>query len=311
MPKIGILLKDKNESHLKIAKNIAKLIDTEICESICTSNVVVSMDSTSKYLPYLAIAKLKGSVTAAFIHDIRSISHTYLTAKDAGRSPFEQRLKRMLSLNLIKPFIDIPLSPTNVAASIIKTYTRIDPCVVHLGVDLSIYKPIKTLKQDSHKVILTVATKPHIIKASVSIFRNLRTKAILLIRGPRIVKAPDVFYVQRLPEHALPRLYSMADVLLYPSFHEGFGLTVLESMACGTPVVAFEEPALMEVAGDAAVFIKPRSLKEAAEALDSALNDERLLEELRIRAINRAKEFTWERTVRELYTCILRRLAQS
>jgi glycosyltransferase involved in cell wall biosynthesis len=82
-------------------------------------------------------------------------------------------------------------------------------------------------------------------------------------------------------------------------------------MACGTPVIAFEEPALMEVAGNAALFVKPTSLKEVSEVLDSALNDEALLRELRDRAIARAKTFTWERTVKELYACIQRRLARS
>jgi glycosyltransferase involved in cell wall biosynthesis len=314
MLKLSILVRSKNESHLKIARSIAKLTNAEICRSIVSpSDIVLAMDSTLAYLSPLAVAKLKGSVTAAFIHDVRSISHTYLTAKDAGRRPLEQRLRRIFSLSLIKRFIDIPLSPTHAIAQLIKTYTGIDPCVVHPGVDLSMYRLTKDrgLKARGLKVILTVATKPHIVKGAVAIFRNLRTKAILLVRGPRVAKAPNVHYIPRLPEHYMPMLYSMADALLYPSLHEGFGLVVLEAMACGTPVIAFEEPALMEVAGNAALFVKPTSLKEASEVLDLALNDEALLEELRNCAIARAKTFTWERTVKELYACIQRRLAHS
>jgi len=72
-----------------------------------------------------------------------------------------------------------------------------------------------------------------------------------------------------------------------------------------------EEPALMEVAGDATLFVKPTSLKGVSEVLDSVLNDEALLRELRDRAIARAKTFTWEKTVKELYACIQRRLARS
>jgi glycosyltransferase involved in cell wall biosynthesis len=102
----------------------------------------------------------------------------------------------------------------------------------------------------------------------------------------------------------------MADILLYPSLHEGFGLVVLEAMACGTPVVAFIDPALVEVAGDATMFIKPTSLKEVAEIVDNILNDEQLLDELRVRAFKRANEFSWSRTVEELYTCILRKLVR-
>jgi hypothetical protein len=89
------------------------------------------MDSTLAYLSPLAVAKLKGSVTAAFIHDVRSISHTYLTAKDAGRRPLEQRLRRVFSLSLIKRFIDIPLSP----------YTRYSPVDKDVRWDRSMRRP--------------------------------------------------------------------------------------------------------------------------------------------------------------------------
>jgi glycosyltransferase involved in cell wall biosynthesis len=312
MLRLGIIVADELESHLKIAKNIAKFANAEICKLTCNSDVIVAVDSSSLYLPPLALGKLRGAITAAFIYDVRSISHTYLTAEDAGRRPLEQRLRRMFSLNLVKPLIDIPLSPTHAIASVVREYAKVEPCVVYLGVDCSIYRPLGNPKPRSRerRIILTVATKPHIVKASIAIFRNLRTKAKLLIRGPCIVKAPEVLCVSKLPEPELAKLYSYADVLLYPSLHEGFGLVVLEAMACGTPVIAFEELAVMEVAGDAAVFVKPTSLKEVAEIVDSVLSDDYLLEELRARALRRAREFTWRRTVEELYACVLRKLVR-
>ena len=310
MSRLSVIVADELESHLKIAKNVAKIANAEICKLACSSDVIVAADSSLQYLPPLILGKLRGAITAAFIHDVRSISHTYLTAKDAGRGPLERRLRRVFSLNLVKPLIDIPLSPTHAIASVVGEYARVEPCVVHLGVDHSIYRPLYNpkLRSRERRVILTVATKLHIVKASIAIFRNLRTKAKLLVRGPCIAKAPEVLCVPKLPEPELAKLYSYADVLLYPSLHEGFGLGVLEAMACGTPVIAFEEPAVMEVAGDAAVFVKPTSLKEVAEIVDSVLNDNHLLEELRAKALRRAREFSWRRTVEELYVCILRKL---
>jgi glycosyltransferase involved in cell wall biosynthesis len=312
MLRLGIIVADELESHLKIAKNIAKFANAEICKLTCNSDVIVAMDSSLPYLPPLILGKLRGAITAAFIHDVRSISHTHLTAEDAGRRPLEQRLRRMSSLNLVKPLIDIPLSPTHAIASVVREYAKVEPCVVYLGVDHSIYRPLGNpkLRSRERRVILTVATKPHIVKASMAIFRNLPTKAKLLIRGPCIVKAPEVLCVPKLPEPELAKLYSYADVLLYPSLHEGFGLVVLEAMACGTPVIAFEEPAVVEVAGDAAVFVKPTSLKEVAEIVDGVLSDDYLLEELRARALRRAREFSWRRSVEELYACILRKLVR-
>jgi len=310
--KLGIIVASNAESHLKIARNIARLTNAMICESICNSDIVIGVDSTLSYLPYFILGKLRRATTLAFIHDVRSISHTYLTAKDAGRRPLEQRLRRIFSLNMVKPFIDLFVSPTHAIASVVKKYAKVEPCIARLGVDHSIYKPFTNLKSKSRKqkIILTVATKSHIIKASIAIFRNLHTKAKLLIRGPCIVNTSDIICIPKLPEHELAKLYSIADILLYPSFHEGFGLVVLEAMACGAPVIAFEEPALVEVAGDAAMFIKPTSLKEVAEIVDNILNDAQLLDELRVRALKRAKEFSWNRTVEELYKCILRKFVQ-
>jgi glycosyltransferase involved in cell wall biosynthesis len=303
--RIGIVAVTKNESHIKIAKNLVRVMNAEICKSyFCDVDALISVDSVMPYLPYHVMAKLRGTISAAFIHDIRSISHTYLTARDAGRRPLEQKLRRLLSLNLIRPFLDIVLSPTNAIATTICEYTGIKPCVVYLGVDHKIYKPMKVTKQRNYKTILTVATKPHIVKGAIAVFRKLRTKAKLLIRGPCPIRTENIVCIPKVPEEDLPRLYASADILFYPSLHEGFGLVPLEAAACGTPIVAFEEPALMEVLGDTALFIRPKSLDEVAEMVDWVLNDEGLLNELSIKGINRAREFTWERTAKMLYTCI-------
>ncbi len=79
--RLGIIVASSNESHLKIARNIVRLTNAMICESVCDSDILIAVDSTLPYLPSLSMGKLRGAITAAFIHDVCSISHTYLTAK--------------------------------------------------------------------------------------------------------------------------------------------------------------------------------------------------------------------------------------
>jgi glycosyltransferase involved in cell wall biosynthesis len=98
----------------------------------------------------------------------------------------------------------------------------------------------------------------------------------------------------------LPALYSAASVLAYPSLYEGFGLPMLEAMACGTPVVTSTASCLPEVAGDAALCVPPTDVGALAHALETAVSDESARAELRTKGFARAKEFTWEKAAREL-----------
>ncbi|MBI2907010.1 MAG: glycosyltransferase family 4 protein [Chloroflexi bacterium] len=93
----------------------------------------------------------------------------------------------------------------------------------------------------------------------------------------------------------LPLLYAGAGVFVMPSLFEGFGLPVLEAMACGTPVIASNATSLPEVAGDAALLINPESAEEIASALEKVLADKTLQKELSEKGLERARQFTWQR----------------
>jgi glycosyltransferase involved in cell wall biosynthesis len=94
----------------------------------------------------------------------------------------------------------------------------------------------------------------------------------------------------------LQALYSGAEVFVFPSFWEGFGLPVLEAMACGTPVVASNVSSIPEVAGDAALLVDPTRPEEIADALVRLLRDSQLRADLVGRGSARAREFPWSRT---------------
>ncbi|MCS7061002.1 MAG: glycosyltransferase family 1 protein [Anaerolineae bacterium] len=106
----------------------------------------------------------------------------------------------------------------------------------------------------------------------------------------------------------LPALYSMATVFVMPSVYEGFGLPVLEAMACGAPVICSNAASLPEVAGDAALLVAPIDVAGWAKALQRALGDAGLRADLAARGLRRAAHFTWAeaaRQTRETYNRLL------
>lgn len=97
----------------------------------------------------------------------------------------------------------------------------------------------------------------------------------------------------------LPALYAAATVFVFPSRFEGFGLPVIEAMACGTPVICSDVAALPEVAGDAAVLVDPVDKASLVEALQRVLSDEALRAGLRERGLARAAQYSWTRTAEQ------------
>jgi len=102
-----------------------------------------------------------------------------------------------------------------------------------------------------------------------------------------------------IEEEDKPAIYSGAKLFVFPSLYEGFGLTPLEAMSCGTPVVCSNRTSLPEVVGDAALCIDPDNVGEMVDAMYRVLTDSTLSADLRRRSLKRATQFSWEKTATE------------
>ncbi len=108
-----------------------------------------------------------------------------------------------------------------------------------------------------------------------------------------------VKFLPLIPDEEMPLLYNSASVFVFPSLSEGFGLPVLEALACGIPCVVSVQPSLTEVAGDAAVLCDPASRSDFEKGIYKVLSDSSGSEALSSRGLERAGRFSWEKTAGE------------
>jgi alpha-1,3-rhamnosyl/mannosyltransferase len=133
--------------------------------------------------------------------------------------------------------------------------------------------------------------------------------ALVLAGGAGVGGAPGVRAETGVGPDRLATLYAGAAALVHPSLYEGFGMTILEAMAAGVPVIAADSPGVREVAGDAAAYADPNDPSGFAAAMAASARDGALRDRLAARGRERAAEFSWAASARahvEAYSLALR-----
>ncbi len=170
-------------------------------------------------------------------------------------------------------------------------------------------KNVTTLIQAYATLVLALAEKGEDEQGgdegnvSLVVAGRLPTRDTRFFPDPRrIVQAfgieEHVHFIGWVDEEDKPVLYTLAEALVFPSLYEGFGLPVLEAMACGTPVIAANAASLPELVGDAGLLVAPRDVEGLAEAMMKILEDTDLRRDLSQKARQKALRFTWEEVAR-------------
>ena len=131
------------------------------------------------------------------------------------------------------------------------------------------------------------------------VLTGLATDA-LLTQAEHLGIAQRLVFAGRVPEDELPSYYRGAVALVFPSLYEGFGLPVIEAMACGTPVLTSDSTSLPEVAGDAALLVDPKSVEQISAGIERLCSDQTLRMQMVERGFKQSARFTWDMTTKRM-----------
>lgn len=191
---------------------------------------------------------------------------------------------------------------------------------IPLGVDHALFRPLLPgeesfyVNDEARQFILAVGSLlPHknletLVRAFAMMHKTQPTLQLAIVgmstsHAPRLRQLSHdlsvearVRFLGRIADQELIHLYRRARVFVFPSLYEGFGLPLLEAMACGCPVIASNRSSIPEVSKDAAILVDPEDISQLISALTQVLSSEKVSAELRRRGLERAATFTWEST---------------
>jgi glycosyltransferase involved in cell wall biosynthesis len=270
-----------------------------------TKTIVTIHDLSFVKVPDAAPAPLKRFLDRVVPHSIRKASHVIADSQATKNDIVDIYGTIPSKISVVLSGVDDAFNPTSLSHEVRAKYGIPNrPYVFSLGT----VQPRKNYS----RVIQALARMGQPYKDVVFVIAGgkgwLEDEMYRTIQDTKMTDR--VFTIGFAEDVDLPALYSGAVITLVPSLYEGFGFPVLESMACGTPVITSNLSSLPEIAGDAAIIVNPHSIEEIAEAIALLLNSASERQRLSQAGVTRASLFTWQRSAMQLlevYSHVLQR----
>jgi glycosyltransferase involved in cell wall biosynthesis len=212
-------------------------------------------------------------------------------------------------ISVIYPGVDLAYYYPKPDSSILTRYsiTENDTVIMYLGSE----EPRKNISLILRAIYHLKKTTPNIklLKVGGAQMGGDRQAVLKLIKDLRLEN--EVIFTGQIAESDLPKYYNAADLFVFPSYYEGFGLPPLEAMACGCPVIVANRTSLPEVIGDAGLLIDPDDELGVAEAMAQLLadSDKKDRNNIIVRGLEQAMKFSWDKSAlqtMDLYEKVLR-----
>lgn len=185
--------------------------------------------------------------------------------------------------------------------------------VIYEGVDHEKFYPLRRKERREKFIIgyLGGLGKRKNVEILLEVAKKLKNENVIFKiagKGPekeklekkaRRLKLNNVKFVGFIPEEMLNEFYNSLNLFIFPSLYEGFGLPVLEAMACGVPVIVSKTSSLLEIVGEAGILVNPENINEIVKAIENILNDKNFQLKLKRKSLKQAKKFSWEKTAKE------------
>ncbi len=255
-----------------------------------------------------------------YILNIHHVGHL-LYNKVRKQTPFTWFQRQMLRFQANRADIVVAVSE-NTKRDLKKIGVKSRIVVIPNGVDINLFKPIRKRNKKfiiTHFSRISPEKAQHLsVEAYLKLPKKIREKCELHIVGfvndkdyyNSLKREKGIKYITNLTDKELAKEIAKSDLVIFPTLmSEGFGLVVLEAMACGVPVIATDQKAIREAGGDACIYFKQGDVKMLIKKIVKLYKDKELRKRLIKKGLKRAKQFSWDNTYKrykQLYEELLR-----